>query len=393
MKHSIILLLLLATINFSFSQGIEFFHGTWEEALEASKKEGKSIFVDAYTTWCGPCKAMAKNTFTVKEVGDFFNKNFINVKFDMEKEEGVKFGHTYPVQAYPTLYFINDKGDVLKKVVGGQKPEGLIANAKEALKADDRSGEFEEEYLNGNREYDLVYGYVKALNNVGKPTLKISNDYLDTNPEITIEQKLAFIFEAAVEADSKLFDDVILQKAKIIEIVGEEVFAAKVHGACKKTFGKAIDFEYEGLMDEAISKAQVLMSKDDFIEFAHKSRMAYYDSFNKDEQYLDTAEDYIKASGKKNPVVLSFVATDICNNLKSDPKAVKKAIKWAKQALKIDPTESNFNTYCQTLLTAKEYDEVLELVNKEIENKKTTYNVGTLQRLKQYTEQLKATQG
>ena len=60
--------------------GIEFFHGSWDEALELAKKEHKAIFMDAYAEWCGPCKRMAKNIFTQKEVGDFFNKHFINVK-------------------------------------------------------------------------------------------------------------------------------------------------------------------------------------------------------------------------------------------------------------------------------------------------------------------------
>ena len=72
-------------------EGIKFFEGTWEEALTLAKKEHKIIFVDAYTTWCGPCKQMAKDVFTQKEVGDFYNKSFINVKLDMEKGEGIGF--------------------------------------------------------------------------------------------------------------------------------------------------------------------------------------------------------------------------------------------------------------------------------------------------------------
>lgn len=85
-------------------EGIQFFHGTWAEALEKAKIEDKLLFVDAYAQWCGPCKVMAKNVFTQKKVGDFFNENFINLKMDMETTDGASFGHKYPVSAYPTLF-------------------------------------------------------------------------------------------------------------------------------------------------------------------------------------------------------------------------------------------------------------------------------------------------
>jgi thiol-disulfide isomerase/thioredoxin len=46
------------------AQGIEFFHGPWSEALAKAKTEDRLIFVDAFASWCGPCKRMAAETFT-----------------------------------------------------------------------------------------------------------------------------------------------------------------------------------------------------------------------------------------------------------------------------------------------------------------------------------------
>ena len=115
-------------------KGIKFTEAKWAEILKKAKAENKIIFFDAYTTWCGPCKMMQKNVFTRDDVAAVYNKNFINVKFDMESGEGLTLAKKYPLEAYPTLFFINDKGKVVKQVIGYQTPEKLIDLAKSVKK-------------------------------------------------------------------------------------------------------------------------------------------------------------------------------------------------------------------------------------------------------------------
>ena len=93
--------------------GIQFIHDNYNEAIAKAKSEKKIIFLDAYTTWCGPCKMMSKLTFTVPEVGSFFNKNFVNLKFDMEKGDGPMLQQKFDVVAYPTLLFIDSSGKLV----------------------------------------------------------------------------------------------------------------------------------------------------------------------------------------------------------------------------------------------------------------------------------------
>ena len=40
-------------------------------------------------------------------VADFYNENFINLKLNMEKDEGLEFAKTQSVRYYPTLLFMN----------------------------------------------------------------------------------------------------------------------------------------------------------------------------------------------------------------------------------------------------------------------------------------------
>jgi len=114
--------------------GINFFQGTWEEALTVAQEENKLIFLDAMASWCGPCKMMARTTFKEKEVGEFFNANFINVKMDMERDpEGPRLSNQLYLTAYPTMYFLNYSEKPIYKTLGYLKAKQLIAEGKKAL--------------------------------------------------------------------------------------------------------------------------------------------------------------------------------------------------------------------------------------------------------------------
>ena len=116
------------------SEGIQFMDATWAAVVKKARAENKIIFLDAYASWCGPCKLLQKNVFTRTDVGDLFNKNFINVKVDMERGEGPQLARLFPLEAYPTLFFIEPSGKIIKKVIGYQTPEALITIWKSVTK-------------------------------------------------------------------------------------------------------------------------------------------------------------------------------------------------------------------------------------------------------------------
>lgn len=136
------MVLLLFVVAFSFSgskaedkgekkksgpdSGILFVESSWAAIVKKAKAEKKIIFLDAYASWCGPCKLLQKNVFTRADVGEVFNKNFINVKIDMEKGEGPQLMRLFPLEVYPTLFFIDPSGKVVKKIAGYQSAESLI---------------------------------------------------------------------------------------------------------------------------------------------------------------------------------------------------------------------------------------------------------------------------
>lgn len=139
MKRILILFALLAAATRFSAQNtnkgeINFFKGNWSEALAKAKKEGKPIFLDAYASWCGPCKMMKNITFQDEKVAEFYNENFINVKIDMEHGEGTALSEKYHIVSYPSLLFFKQNGDLIFKTVGYHKPDEFIKVGKEATR-------------------------------------------------------------------------------------------------------------------------------------------------------------------------------------------------------------------------------------------------------------------
>ncbi|TAK31751.1 MAG: DUF255 domain-containing protein [Saprospiraceae bacterium] len=345
------------------AQGIEFFHGTWDEALDLSKSQGKPLFVDAYAKWCGPCKRMAATTFKNAEAGDYFNKNFINVKIDAEESEGVKFRQKYPVTAFPTLYFIDENGEVIHQAVGAQDVKGLISLGDKALDKVDYSREYAAGYEKGKREPEFIFNYVKALNKSNKSSLGISNEYLRSQKDLTTEFNLRFILEAAVEADSRIFELLIKYQKEIGVLEGLQSLRDHIKLACENTVQKAIDFKNTELLQEAKEKM-----KQHYPElsdrFAIESDMAYFKAMKDTKNYAKACDDYVRKVANGNPGDMVHLAEEILNNFSSDEKCMKQAEKYAKEAAHQRGSFDDYYLYARVLLQNGKKKDALDAAHK-----------------------------
>ena len=147
MNHKFVLsiLSLFLVVNLSAQQGISFVH-SFKEAMAKAKKENKIIFMDAYTTWCGPCKKLNREVFNQKAVGEYFNENFINLKMDMEKGEGIALTEKYMIYLYPTLLFIDPNGKEVHRTAGFRTVPQFMELGKAALDPSRQSASMADQY-------------------------------------------------------------------------------------------------------------------------------------------------------------------------------------------------------------------------------------------------------
>ena len=349
------------------AQGIEFFHGTWEEALLKAREEDKIIFVDAYTTWCGPCKRMAANTFPDPEVGQLFNQHFLSLKIDMEKEMGIDFRQKFPVSAYPTLYFIDYDQEVVRKTVGAKTPPDLIAIAESILSQYDKSSKYEAAYAEGDRSYQLVYDYVAALNRAGKSSVKISNDYLAEQDDLTTEENLRFILEAASQVDCQCFELFEEYKSRISKIVDNEEIEAKVRSACDNTVKRAIEFESPELIDLAFdAMKRNLPGEAD--RFRAESEIHYALALHQLSEIESQVRQYVKKYIKNDPEGLNLLALDLDKFAADDATSQVLALELAQRAAEDKNTTAEYvSNYAQLLFKNKGKEEAVKVLDEAIE--------------------------
>ncbi len=127
--YGIILSCTLASLQ--AQHGLTFRDDYWlEKAIQIAQIEDKNIFIDTYTPWCGPCKLMDIQ-FQDPELGDFFNKHYINIKINMDSPHGAAIKSKYQVVFLPTLLIIDKFGHVKYASDGIVSSDELLAFGKQ----------------------------------------------------------------------------------------------------------------------------------------------------------------------------------------------------------------------------------------------------------------------
>jgi len=292
------------SINFEVDQ-------PWQTVVDKAKQANKYIFFNAGAAWCGPCRTLERDVFTRDEVADFFNANFINVKYDMEKGHGIDLRHKYSTWAYPTLLWINpNTEEVVHRVAGGRSPEALIALGKVAL------GLTDDMTL---RDYRILYEqgkktsvadltpYLTALGraSMGEEQSRIVLDYLKgfTVEQLMIEENWNLLQRHVSNPFSEPMQKVFANREQFIEALGADRVNRKISSTLQAATNRFVgidpmpspDFDEEGyntlleflktiddpISPECIFQLQIIghVQHDDFVSLIHDLEVLFKSDF------------------------------------------------------------------------------------------------------------------
>ncbi len=222
----------LKAINQMKGNGIIFEKGTFADLLKKAQKQNKPIFLDCYTSWCGPCKMMANRIFTLKEVGDYFNQEFLNYKLDMEKGEGRDLAKKFNVKVYPTMLILNPSGEIIHKFCGGCPPGELLRKVKLGLDYENSYSKIKSEYKAGNRTPELMIKYFKVMSDAceTRNINQSAEEYFFELSEIdrVSAEMWPIIEKYAVNLNNKIAEYFINNGHKYAKIIDQGVYDKKI---------------------------------------------------------------------------------------------------------------------------------------------------------------------
>lgn len=402
MKKLLLLAFWLPMMAVAQDKGMHFEHGsTWAEVKAKAKAENKYIFVDCYTTWCGPCKYMSANIFPQEKVGEFMNAKYINVKVQMDQTEkdgedvkkwyadAKQIEKDYSIRAYPTFLVFGPDGQIVDRQVGGADADQFIERCAASLEPSKQYYPQLAKYQNGQKDtaflrklaYLALEKYDQANANA------VAKDYLSQQKDLYTPVNINFVSRFTQSSKDPGFDMFLHHADKVNKVLGAGKAEAKVLAIAANeevyprlrtndntapdwaAIEKDVKAKYPGIAEELILK----------------SKVQFY-VFTKDaDNAVTSIVAYMKKYGHKaDPQALNEYAWTIfekCN----DAKCIEEALEWSKRSFKDREIPAFMDTYANLLYKAGKKADALaweeKAMNKAEGDEKKNYE-STLEKMK-----------
>jgi thiol-disulfide isomerase/thioredoxin len=348
--------------SFGQNRSIAFQEKPWTEILTMAQTGKKMIFLDAYTSWCGPCKWMSANMFTQDSVADYYNSTFVCAHFDMEKGEGIQLAQRFSVRAYPTLLFISPEGEVVHMRVGApQKVQDYLDMGKIALTPGEGFNSYQKRYRDGDRDPKFMIRYLDRLQGAYMPVDEPLKQYFASQKEDDLlnRDNWQLIYLYLSDTDSREFNYLVKHQKDFEKRYTPDSVNAKLSSVYLQSltsYCRNRSFTDEGyqllrkkILDTGFSDAGKVVFTADLNLYQMKGETEKF--FALAVADLDTwyGTDYVML----NRMAWHFFQTA------SEQKYTDKATGWARTSVTLNSTSENNNTLANLLFKTGKKEEAI----------------------------------
>jgi thioredoxin-related protein len=376
-----ILGLLLPVAVAAQEKGIHFEHAlSWVDVKAKAKAENKYIFMDCFTTWCGPCKYMSNVIFPQGEAGDYFNDKFVNIEVQLDTtakdNDHVKSWYAdahaimtqYAINAFPTYLIFAPDGRVLHRIVGGSNTAKMFINAvQEAFDTTKQYYTKLEQFEKGRRDSGfLLQLALQAHDAYDLPTgKKVTKLYLASQTNLFTPAALNLITTYTTRSTDEYFGFLAEHAPAINQVMG----AGKAESIVRSIFlneGNRLAWDKRVPDWGDVQKKIAAKLPGEADEITMRIKINYF-NFKKDWPNFEKAiVSYMKKySHRMNDGELNSLAWNVFEHC-SDMKCVSQILDWSKQ-LENAKEPAYLDTYANLLYKLGKKDAAIALEQKALD--------------------------
>jgi len=367
MKRIALAVILLFSMHlYSRAEGIVFFHGTFAEAKAEAAKQHKLIFMDCFTTWCGPCNRMSRDVFPRTDVGDFYNEHFICCKMDMEKGEGLDIAKSFVVRSYPTYLFLDADGSLEHRTLGSKEPDLFIADGKIAIDPKQNLHGLTVRFTNGEKDTAMLIQLMSVASGVDNNlTEKVLAVYWGEVPESQIIELHNWNVFSGYEndLDSKAFRYVAANKKEFGDKYGAEAVDNTLCSKAAIEIRIAADTKDKDLFAKASAFVKPCKDKQTNVS-AGLNSLRFYRKTGQWNEYVKYANAFLDKYGD-NQEIYNSVAWEMVANT-DDAIVLNEALNFINKSMALDKNYGNSDTWANILYKLKRYKEAEAAANESI---------------------------
>jgi len=288
---------------------------------------------------------MEKNIFTKKSVGDYYNANFINARFDMEKGEGRDIAVKYGVRSYPTYLFLNGDGELVSQNYGYMEESMFVAMAQNINSPNNKKGSLKERFEKGEKDPEFLINIMKLNSSSDFDFAKKASERYFENKQKTSEFTkddvglLLYFLKSSEDKNYKVFTE---RKSEIVKFLPEETYR-EFDNQIKlgKIVEQSIDNQNKRINEDYFMKtAEPLVGKHDAEVKLNQVKLSYYEQNANFPEYEKAALAYYKNSEAFEPNELLKAAWIFSEHI-TNPASLKKAAEWAEKSVMRGETSEN----------------------------------------------------
>jgi thioredoxin-related protein len=343
-------------------QGIHFRDIPLSDAYRASAKENKLVFLHAYASWCHYCDYMRDSVYSKSEVAAFFNKNFISIRMDMEKE-GRDLNRKMRVANFPTQIFYDSTGTVVHRAAGKREAQELLETASTALDPDKRLYAFEQKFKFRTITPAEAYRFFVLTFKAGLDNQALINAYFEDIPDSYFLEDAYWriLYDLYRDTERPLMQRFINMKdelaAKYTTDSVENRIISSYNSTLMMKVQKLDSLGYREQLRKLEAQGNVLSKK--IVAYAELNRFRLTSHWK---EYLMLADPFVKEFCSNDYRRLNEIAQNFYERA-TDPSDLMKALAWAQQSVNLMDNYRNNHTLAALNYKLKQKEEAKKAAN------------------------------